>query len=443
MTKHVSLFALLSALMISLSSVVSAQPTADDLLLYYDRDRESPGITAFNPSTGEKIELPVFNAVDEIRTSGDGRLAYMQDNDVWVLHVLNAPYSPINITETPDEQELHLTWTPDGSLLQYQVGSNSGPFLLYEYDGTTITAVAFGYDLKRHWNESGWYVASSEDDEISWYVWNGEVSVDLTLPPLQTAPVWHTFRWTPDNNLFITVGYSEQEYMQPIGATDIFYWNGVKIEEVNNPSGDETFMLGDWSADGRLTLYTSQDYSDRWYLWDGISFTSNGIPDTSTLAEINGPTETIHDLEWMPDGRLAIVAKSDPESNSLLGHSFLCADPCVPQLYLWTPQSLQQVTSNDFGGLLIDVHDSGSIAVSDFDGLRVWGVTVYDTNLQSVFQSDEIQYTSPLWSTGGDLAYCKSNDLFIWDSQENIQVSSYTDFRWLIAPSSSSLCFTG
>ena len=442
-TKHVSLFALLSALMISLSSVVSAQPTAVDWLLYDDSSRESPGITAYNPATGEKIELPIKVEARTIEPSGDGRIAYIQDNDVWVLDVLGDWSTPINITQTPDEQEVHIGWEIDGSLLKYQVGSYPGPYLLYTYDGITVTAVDFGYTLDRNWNEHGWYVSSSQNDEIRWYVWNGREHIDLELPPLPTEPAWHAFLWTPDDHLFITIGYSEQEYGEPIGLTDIFYWNGITVEEVNNPSGDESFILGDWSYDGRLTLYTSENYFDRWYVWDGVSFTPEGVPDTSMLMEINDPAERIRDLAWMPDGRLAIVAEGDPESDSLLGHSFLCADPCVPQLYLWTPQSLQQVTSNDFGGLLVDVHDSGSIAVSDFDGLRVWGVTVYDTNLQSVFHTPVGPYGGSRWSMNGTLSFCRRSDLFIWDGQDTTRLSGETSSRWLMAGSPGLTCSVG
>ena len=77
-------------LLLILSSVV-AQSSVNDLLLYFDTNREPPGITAYNPTNGEAIQLPVRVEVESIRTSGDGRIAYVEDNDVWVLDVLNAP----------------------------------------------------------------------------------------------------------------------------------------------------------------------------------------------------------------------------------------------------------------------------------------------------------------------------------------------------------------
>lgn len=230
--------------------------------------------------------------------------------------------------------------------------------------------------------------------------------------------------------------------MQPVGRTEIFYWNGNNVREVDNPSDDETFMLGDWSADGRLTLYTSQNYVDRWYIWDGRSFTPDGIPDTSTLTPINGSAERIRDLHWMPDGRLAIVAEGDPESDSLLGHPFSCSDPCAPQVYLWSSQTLQQVTANDSGGLLIDVHNNGSIAVSDFNGLNILGVTVFDNSLQPVFQSVG-PYSISRWSVDGKLAYCKLENLLVWDGQTSTEISYGTSSKWLIASSPPMLCSTG
>lgn len=444
MTSHFFLYWIHFALKVLLSSVAYAQPPVGDFLMYYDGERERPGIIAYDPSTGDKLELPVTSGVETIMTSGDGRIAYIQDNDIWILDVSNAPNSPINITLTPNEQESLLNWTPDGNLLQYRVDSSPSSYLLYTYNGTEVIAEDYGYNMAWHWNEHGWYAAfyNGNTNGISWYVWNGQERLNLALPTLPAEPAWQTLQWTPDNHLFIIIGYSVQEYMQLVGPTDIFYWNGSVLREVDNPSEDETFMLGDWSTDGRLTLYTSQNYFDRWYIWDGVSFTSNGIPDTSTLTTINGPTEKISDLEWMPDGRLAIVVEGDSEAVSLLGHSFSCQTPCAPQVYLWDRQTLQQLTSNDFGGLLVDVHESGSIAVSNFDGLRIQGVTVFDSRLQPVFQSVS-PYSSSRWSADGNLAYCKLNDLLVWNGQDSIHMSSKTFSKWLIAPSPPMLCSTG
>ena len=68
--------------MLMLAFSVAAQPPVGDLLLYYDEERELPGITAYNPATGEKLELPVVGDIETISTRGDGRIAYIQDNDI-------------------------------------------------------------------------------------------------------------------------------------------------------------------------------------------------------------------------------------------------------------------------------------------------------------------------------------------------------------------------
>ncbi len=444
MTKSGFLFGLLLALSVTGLVIGHAQPRVPDLLLYFDTANGSSRIMAYNPATGEKLELPATSQTGAIHASGDGRIAYIQDNDIWVLDVLNAPQQPVNITQTPNEQESRLRWTPEGHLLEYWVSSGSEGYSLYAYNGTEVMAVDSGFDLERHWNDQGWYVASynRDSDTIGWTIWNGQEQVDLILPTLPAEPVLHTFLWTPDNHLFITLGYREPEYMQPPAPTEVFYWNGQIVQEVDNPSGDETFMLGEWSANKRLTLYTRQNFFNRWYIWDGISFTSAGVPDSATFTLINGPTEQIQDLAWMPDGRLAIVGTGDPASDTLFGHPFVCAAPCAPQVYLWDSQSLQQVTSNDFGGLVIDVHSSGSITVSDFNGLHTMGVTVFDSSLQPIFQSKGTPSTSR-WSEDGNLAYCSGDALFVWNRQEAIQLSSRALAQWLMAPSSSMLCSTG
>lgn len=428
-----------------LLSPVFVQAAIGNLLLYFDSDRELPGITAYNPASGEKIYLPVTSEVEGIRTSGDGRIAYIQDNDVWVLDVLNAPVDPIRITQTPDEQEILIDWTPDSSLLQYKVGSSPGPYLLYNYDGEETIPVGLGYHLEQVWNADGWYVVSDRDntEEFSWYVWDGQQRLDLNFPVLPSEPLWQGFLWTPNNHLFITIGYREQEYMQPIGPTQVFYWNGDAVREVARPSQDETFMLGTWSADRRLTFYTSSDDTiEKWYIWDGSSFTSDGIPDMSVLVPINTVEEVIGSIDWMPDGRLAIVAAGNAEVDSLFGHPFSCIAPCATQVYLWDEQRLIQVTDNDFQGLLIDPNESGYIAVSFFDGLHIYGIIVFDTELEVVFRSGG-PYSLSRWSADENLAFCRGDTLLVWDGQDTVELSSRTYSQWLMSESFGMLCSTG
>lgn len=443
MKKHVFLLLIMLALPVLLSTATIAQSSVGDLLLYYERERDIPGINAYNPATGDTLELPVTVGIDDLRTSGEGRIAYIQDNDVWVLDVLNAPDNPINITQTPDEGEAIVEWSPDGRVLEFRVGD-----LLYTYDGNEVLAVAYG-NVIRYWNENGWYIAVEivDSQEVS-YVWNGQERIDLDLSMLPTDVADLQFHWTPDNHFFIIARDSPLTYdqiarMSPFGPTNIFYWNGTVTAEVENPSDDETFMVGDWSADGRLTLFTSQDFFDRWYIWDGVSFTPEGVPDTATFMAINADDEVVGDIAWMPDGRLAIAVRGDDEGDTLLGHPFMCGELCGTQVFLWDTDSLQHVTSREFGSFLLDIFDSNRFAVLDFDGLHVGGVTVYDANLQSIFQSGVGPYAAPRWSAEGDLAFCIRNDLFVWNGQETILLTDLTFSKWLLASSSPMSCFTG
>lgn len=434
-----SIFALLSLL------PVSAQSTESDLLLYFDTEKDPPSLTVFNPITGEKIPLPVMNTVGGIRPSGDGRIAYIEDNDVWVLDVLNSPNTPINISQTPDEQEWLRDWTPDSHLLEYTVGSFSEPNLLYTYDGNDVIAVGYGDHIARHWNDDGWYVTSDRDesDNYEWLIWNGQESINIQLPPLASTPEWQTFLWTPENYLFITIGYKEREYMQPIGATQVFYWNGDEVAEVIRPSDDETFILGDWSLDGRLTMYTTSATSSRtWYIWDGMSFTESGIPDTASLTAINNAGERISEIDWMPDGRLAIAARANAESDTLFGQSYACHVACMNQVYLWDENNLDEVTYHQVFGFYIDVYDSNNLAVLFTNGLVTSAVVVYDRNLDPIFSSGG-PYTQSRWSIEGYLAYCHYDDLLVWDGEDSTLLSRRTSSKWLIADSYEMTCSTG
>ena len=468
-TKYTVRSLIVFTLIAMLMSSVIAQSPVDDLLLYLDASREPAVVIAYNPTTGEEIQLLLRTSIEYIRTSGDGRIAYAQDNDVWILDVLNDPQNPTQLTQTPNEEKWVIGWTPDARLLEFIVGSVFEPSILYTYDGTDIIAVDSGYNLSRYWNENGWYVAPDENnisnplswyvrneqgwhfasDEgnmnnpLSWHVWDGQERIDLDLSLLPAEPTFQRFEWTPNNRLFITIGYDEQEYGQPIGSTAIFYWDGNIIQEVTRPSQDETFLLGEWSFDGRLTFYTiGNDYIERWYIWDGISFTPDGVPDMSALTAINSPTERVRDVDWMPDGRLAIVARGDPESDTLLGHPFSCSDPCAIQVYIWDDQTLIQITANDYGSFLVNVQDNSIITVSDFDGLRINGFTIFDTDFDPIFQSrDSHSFSS--WSADGNLAFCGRGALSVWNGQDTIELSSGIYSKWLLSPSLAMNCSTG
>lgn len=437
------LIAFASILLLSLP--VLAQSPVQDLLLYFDTERDPPGITAYNPETGEKILLPIMEDVT-ISTNGMGKIAYIQGDDVWVLDVLTAPNNPINITQTPDEEETFLNWTPDGQLLQYRVGSDSEPNLLYNYDGNNVQAVDYGYNLSWHWNEEGWYVApqDSYSFDFSWYAWNGQERIDLEFPPLSAEPVWQTFHWTPNNHLFITVGYEEDYWQLASGPTEIYYWNGEVVQEVIRPTQAQNFVLSDWSADGRLLLYTHHnDFGQHWYIWDGISFTPNGIPDTSALTAINNQEQQIASIQWMPDGRLAIVEMTNTELSWLPGLSISCPEPCLRQLYLWDEQTLVQVTDNTtYLSLRIDIHDSGSIIVSRTNGLVTSSFTVFNSSLESVFESNG-PYSISRWSSDGNLAFCRGQGLYVWNGQDTVRLGREIYSKWLIAQSWSMFCSVG
>jgi hypothetical protein len=220
----------------------------DDLLLYFDKAREPWGITAYNAQTDEKLYLSIYTELDHIATSGDGHIAYIQENDVWVLDVLNSPNEPIRITDSPTITEFFLSWTPDGKFLQFETRLKNGLDYLYRYDGTRVLVVDIGTRVERHWTTHGWFVAF-QDDSSSWYVWNGQAVIPLDFPLLSDEVLWENFFWTTDNHLFITFGYDAQDYGLPIGRTQIFYWDGAAVHEVIRPSESETFMLGEWSIE--------------------------------------------------------------------------------------------------------------------------------------------------------------------------------------------------
>ena len=103
-----------------------------------------------------------------------------------------------------------------------------------------------------------------------------------------------------------------------------------------------------------------------------------------------------------------------------------------------------QVTEKDDNYLRfrIDVHANGYMAVSETNGMVTFVVSVYNEDLEIVFSS-EAPYSISRWSADGNLAYCRGNNLFVWDGQDSIYLSRITFYNWLMTQSYSRICSVG
>jgi len=420
-------FSLLLFVLIGMSYPISAQTDHGDWLIY-GGIRTDTVVRAYNPNLNIDIELTHNFEVDRMRVSGEGHIAYVYENDVWVLDFYNAPLDPVNITQAPDIPKTIIEWSPNGTYLTYRLELSDDEFHYYRYDWDESLLVGVAttrYFWRWKWNSSEWYVTSDLNNDNQVYVWNGQERIDLILPSFSDTPEWYEFHWTPNNHLFITVGFAIQEYMQPIGLTRIFYWNGDVVEEVIKPNDNsETFMLGDSHSDGRLTFYTIQSgsYFEQWYIWDGNTYTADGIPNLSTATRINDSTLDIDDVDWMSDGRLVIVAVDrDNTEINLLGETFICDNVCAAQVFVWDGQSFQSIARTEFGSFLVSTHHMGYLIVEYFNGIFITGFMVFDTSLQVLTEIGALGNSR--WSEDGNLVYCDRSSLYVWNRQNSVSYS--------------------
>ncbi|HLY75184.1 MAG TPA: hypothetical protein VKU80_13775 [Planctomycetota bacterium] len=225
----------------------------------------------------------------------------------WDLWVMNADGSnPVNLTKTPDIDELYPKVSPDGTKICFCADEGKGEekvrnLYLMDADGGKRTKVA---DNSREpcWSADGTKIAflHGEFDKFSYsdFATRGIFIYDLASGQIRQHPnkkIEHlyTLNWTPDGKWFVATVHGGMGFKHGILALEA--------------EGDGVFDLNlggcrpDLSPDGRQVAWGHGDYAIG---VADLDFSSNPPRATNVhnVVESKDPMETYH-VDWSPDGK--------------------------------------------------------------------------------------------------------------------------------------------
>ena len=90
---------------------------------------------------------------------------------------------------------------------------------------------------------------------------------------------------------------------------------------------------------------------------------------------------------------------------------------------------MTQLASREHNSFLVNVYDSDRIIVSDFNGINIMAVRIFNDEGELVFVPEQSRKLSN-WSIDGYLAYC-GNGLAVWDGEESVNLDSMRSAFWL------------
>jgi len=238
----------------------------------------------------------------------------------WELYLMNADGSDaVNLTRTPDVDELYPHVSPDGTKVCFVVEQGTGDartrdVYYMNLDGTGRTKVA---DNAREpcWSPDGKAIAylKGEFDKFTVidYATKGLFIYDLATGVSREHPnreLYHLYNicWSPDGQWFVSTVHGGMGYDHAILA---FEANGTKVFNLGIPG-----CRPDLSPDGRHIAWGASD----WALdmadidFSGPQPTVSNRHDVIISAE---PMKVYH-IDWSPDGKWLAFARG-PEGSGM------------------------------------------------------------------------------------------------------------------------------
>jgi len=225
----------------------------------------------------------------------------------WDLWVMNADGSnAVNLTKTPDVDELYPKVSPDGTKIVFVCDEGKGEekvrnLYVMDADGTKRTKIA---DNSREpcWSGDGAKVAflRGEYDKFTYsdFATKGIFTYDLATGQIRQHPnkkIEHlyTLNWTPDGKWFIATIHGGMGFKHGILALEA---DGEGVYDLN---------LGgcrpDLSPDGKQVAWGHGDYAIGVADLD-FSGSAPKANNVRNIVESKDPMETYH-VDWSPDGK--------------------------------------------------------------------------------------------------------------------------------------------
>ncbi|MCD6508720.1 PD40 domain-containing protein [Candidatus Poribacteria bacterium] len=235
-----------------------------------------------------------------------------RDNN-WEIFMMNADGSnPINLTHTPDVDELYPHVSPDGTKICFVVDEGKGESKVrnvyyMNIDGTGRTKVAENA-RQPCWSPDGGKIAylKGEFDRFTYldYATKGLFIYDLKTGKHVQHPnkkLYHLYNicWSPDGNWFVATVHAGMGYKHAILAIEA---NGTRVFDLGIPG-----CRPDISPDGKRIAWGADD----WTLAVGdLDLTSSApkVTNRRGLIKSSKPMKIYH-IDWSPDGRYVAFSR--------------------------------------------------------------------------------------------------------------------------------------
>jgi len=233
-------------------------------------------------------------------------------NNNWELYISNPDGSnQVNLTKTPDKNELYPHVSPDGTKVCFVSDEGNGPDIRNVYymniDGTKRVKVAENA-REPCWNADGSAIIylKGETDKFSYldYATKGIFVYDLktkthTQHPNKNIHHLYNICCSPDNKWYVATVHGGMGYDHAILAIEA---NGNKVFNLEIPG-----CRPDISPDGKKIAWGSSD----WALSIGdLDLTSNPpkVTNRRNVVESQPPMKIYH-IDWSPDGRYVAFSR--------------------------------------------------------------------------------------------------------------------------------------
>jgi len=238
----------------------------------------------------------------------------------WELFVVHADGSdPVNLTHTPQVNELYPHASPQGTKIAFVVDQGQGPskirnVYLMNRDGTGRTLVARNA-RQPCWNAQGTTLAylKGESDQFTYtdYATRGIFFFDLATGRHEQHPngdLLHLYNpcWSPDGKWFLATVHAGMGYGHAILAIQA---DGQEVDNLNIPG-----CRPDVSPDGKRVAWGASD----WALCVGDLDFSGPRPAVNHIRKIvvsEKPMKIYH-VDWSPDGKYVAFSRG-PETKRM------------------------------------------------------------------------------------------------------------------------------
>ncbi len=233
-------------------------------------------------------------------------------NNNWELYISNPDGSDqINLTKTPDKNELYPHVSPDGTKVCFVSDEGSGPDIRNVYymniDGTNRVKVAENA-REPCWNADGSAIIylKGETDKFNYldYATKGIFVYDLktkthTQHPNKNIHHLYNICCSPDNKWYVATVHGGMGYDHAILAVEA---DGNKVFNLNIPG-----CRPDISPDGKKIAWGSSD----WTLSIGDLDLSSNPPKVTNRRNVveSQPPMKIYHIDWSPDGRYVTFSR--------------------------------------------------------------------------------------------------------------------------------------